>query len=444
MKIFIVEDDEWYSEYIAYNLQLDDDHDIEKFQLGGECLKELKKQPDIITLDYQLPDASGEDILRKIKDFNPDIEVIIISEQEKIETAVELLKQGAFDYIVKSKDIRDRLLSVLRNIKKQIGLRKQIDTLQLEVEKKYEFEKTILGQSKEIKRIYGLIEKAIQTNIVVTITGETGTGKELVAKAIHYNSPRRKAPFVAINMAAVPSDLIESELFGHEKGAFTGAQSTRLGKFEEAGDGTLFLDEIGELDLSLQAKLLRALQEKEISRLGSNKIINIKCRIIVATNRNLKQEVKEKKFREDLYFRLFGITIDMPPLRERGNDILVLSRYFIKAYCEENGIEIKSLSRDSQKKLMSYHFPGNIRELKSVIELAIVMSNDKEIGADDITFGGEEFDPETMNYELTLKEHNHRIVQSYLKKYNDNVKLAAEKLGIGFSTIYRMLRQEED
>jgi two-component system response regulator AtoC len=195
MKIFIVEDDEWYGEYIAYNLQLDDEHDIEKFQLGGECLKQLKQHPDIITLDYQLPDASGEDILRKIKDFNPDIEVIVISEQEKIETAVELLKEGAFDYIVKSKDIRDRLLSVLRNIKKQKNLKKQIDTLQLEVEKKYGFEKTIIGQSKEIKNVFNLIEKAIQTNIVVTITGETGTGKELVAKAIHYNSSRRKAPF---------------------------------------------------------------------------------------------------------------------------------------------------------------------------------------------------------------------------------------------------------
>jgi two-component system response regulator AtoC len=444
MKIFIVEDDEWYGEYIAYNLQLDDEHDIEKFQLGGECLKQLKQHPDIITLDYQLPDASGEDILRKIKDFNPDIEVIVISEQEKIETAVELLKEGAFDYIVKSKDIRDRLLSVLRNIKKQKNLKKQIDTLQLEVEKKYGFEKTIIGQSKEIKNVFNLIEKAIQTNIVVTITGETGTGKELVAKAIHYNSSRRKAPFVAINMAAVPHDLIESELFGHEKGAFTGAQANRIGKFEEAGEGTLFLDEIGELDLSLQAKLLRALQEKEISRLGSNKVISIKCRIIVATNRNLKLEVKAKKFRDDLYYRLFGITIEMPPLRERGKDILILAIYFIKEYCEENGIEPKSLSRESQKKLMSYHYPGNIRELKSVIELAIVMSNDKEIAAEDITFVGDEFDPEMMNYELTLKEHNNRIVQSYLKKYNDNVKLTAEKLGIGFSTIYRMLRQEEN
>ena len=441
MRIFIVEDDEWYGEYIAYNLQLDDEHDVRIFQLGNECLQHLKEQPDIITLDYQLPDVDGEEILRKIKDFNPEIEVVVISEQEKIETAVELLKQGAFDYIVKSKDIRDRLLSVLRNIKKQKSLKKRIDTLQQEVEKKYGFEKTIIGKSKEIKGVYSLIEKAIKTNIVVTVSGETGTGKELVAKAIHFNSGRRKAPFVAINMAAVPRELIESELFGHEKGAFTGAQATRIGKFEEADIGTLFLDEIGEMDLSLQAKLLRALQEREITRLGSNKVVEIKCRIIVATNRNLKQEVKAKKFRDDLYYRLFGITIEMPPLRGRSSDILLLSRYFINEYCNENGLEIKSLSKEAQKKLMSYHYPGNIRELKSVIELAIVMSNENEIVAEDLTFGGDEFDPDTMNYELTLKEHNYKIVHSYLKKYNDNVKLAADKLGIGFSTIYRMLKK---
>jgi len=442
LKIFVVEDDEWYNEFIAYNLKLDDEHEITQIHNGQDCVKKLKENPDIVTLDYQLPDITGEEILRKIKDFNPDIEVIIISEQEKIETAVELLKLGAYDYIVKSKEIRDRLLNVLRNIKKQKGLKKQIDSLQLEVEKKYDFEKSIIGNSQEIKKIFNLIEKAINTNIVVTITGETGTGKELVAKAIHYNSSRKKEAFVAINMAAVPRELIESELFGHEKGAFTGAQSTRIGKFEEASEGTLFLDEIGEMDLTLQAKLLRALQEKEITRIGSNKVIKVNCRIIVSTNRNLKQEIKEKKFREDLYYRLFGIMIEMPPLRERENDIIILSRYFINEYCKENNLHPKNIGREAQKKLLSYTYPGNVRELKSVIELAVVMSNQKEIEADDVSFGNDEFEPEVLNYELTLREHNYRIVKSYLKRYNENVKLAADKLGIGFSTIYRMLKEE--
>lgn len=442
LKIFVVEDDEWYSELISYNLLLDENHVVEKFSSGQECLKRLKENPDIVTLDYRLPDYTGVEMLKKIKDYNPDIEVVVISEQEKIETAVELLKMGAYDYIVKSKDIRDRLVTILRNIKTQRGLRKQIDTLQQEVEKKYDFEKSIIGSSKAIKRIYGLIEKAIHTNIVVTVTGETGTGKELVAKAIHYNSDRKKAPFVPINMAAIPAELIESELFGHEKGAFTGAQNTRIGKFEEANGGTLFLDEIGEMDLTLQAKLLRALQEKEITRVGSNKSIKTNCRIVVATNRNLLQEVKEKKFRDDLYYRLFGITIDMPPLRDRDNDVLILAKYFIQEACKENGLSEKLLSREAQKKLLSYSFPGNVRELKSVMELAVVMSNREEIEADDITFSKDDTDPEFINKELTLREHNLRIVQAYLKKYDNNVKLAAEKLDIGFSTIYRMLRDE--
>lgn len=442
MKIFIVEDDDWYSEFIAYNLHLDEAYEISKFHNGTDCLKNLKEKPDIITLDYQLPDLTGEDLLKKIKDFDPDIDVVVISEQEKIETAVKLLKLGAFDYIVKSKDIRDRLLNVVRNIKRQKGLKKQIDLLQSEVEKKYDFEKTIIGSSKEIKKVFHLIEKAITTNMVVTITGETGTGKELVAKAIHYNSPRKKETFVAINMAAIPKDLIESELFGHEKGAFTGAQSTRIGKFEEASGGTLFLDEIGEMDLNVQAKLLRALQEKEITRIGSNKTIKTDCRIIVSTNRNLKEDVKEKKFRDDLYYRLLGITIEMPALRDRENDVIALSRYFIDIYCQENHLNPKILSREAQKKLLNYSFPGNVRELKSIIELAVVMSNTEEITAADIPLGVDDKGTEIFNYDLTLREHNYRIAKAYLKKYNDNVKLAAEKLGIGFSTVYRMLRKE--
>lgn len=442
LKIFVVEDDEWYSELISYNLKLDEDHQVEKFSSAGDCLKKLKECPDIVTLDYRLPDMTGADMLKKIKDFNPDIEVVIISEQEKIETAVDLLKLGAYDYIVKSKDIRDRLLTILRNIKKQRGLKQQIDTLQKEIEKKYDFEKSIIGNSPAIKKIYGLIEKAINTNIVVTITGETGTGKELAAKAVHYNSDRRKHPFIPINMAAMPAELIESELFGHEKGAFTGAQNTRIGKFEEANGGTLFLDEIGEMDMALQAKLLRALQEKEITRVGSNKIIKTNCRIIVATNRNLQREVKEKKFRDDLYYRLFGITIEMPPLRDRDNDVLILAKFFIQEACKENNIKEKILSRAAQKKLLSYSFPGNVRELKSVIELAVVMSNSREIEPEDITFSKDDNDPEFINKELTLREHNLRIIQAYLKKYDNNVKLAAEKLDIGFSTIYRMLKEE--
>jgi len=443
LEIFVVEDDEWYAEFISYTLSLDKDIRVKKFLNGEDCIKNLKLNPDVVTIDYRLPDMSGETLLKTIREFNPDIEIVVISEQEKIEIAVELLKLGAYDYIVKSKEIRERLLNVIRNLKKQTGLKKQLVSLQNEVEKKYNFEKLIIGQSKPIKKIYSLIEKATKTNISVTITGDTGTGKELVAKAIHYNSDRKRKPFVPINVAAIPKELVESELFGHEKGAFTGAHISRKGKFVEANGGTLFLDEIGEMDLSIQAKLLRALQEKEVVPVGSNKAIKINCRIIVATNKNLLQKVREQTFRDDLYYRLFGLSIHMPPLRERDNDILILAKYFMKTYCKENLLPEKVLSREAQKKLMTYTYPGNVRELRSVIELAVVLSNELEIEADDITFTEDENLPEMVNQELTLREHNLRIIKSYLKKYDGNVKEAAQKLDIGFSTIYRMLKEEE-
>ncbi len=445
LKIFIVEDDEWYGEYIKYNLMLDPDVYAEIFKTGADCLKEIKSRPDIVTIDYRLPDMTGEELLLKIKDIDPDIDVIIISEQDKIETAVELLKAGAYDYIVKSTDIRSRLFNIIKNLKKQYGLRDRLISLQQEVEKKYDFDQLIIGQSKQLKNIFPLIEKAIDTNISVIITGETGTGKELVAKAIHYNSARKKKPFVAINMAAIPGELVESELFGHEKGSFTGAINSRKGKFEEADNGTLFLDEIGEMNPTNQVKLLRALQEKEILRIGSNQPVKVNCRIIVATNKNLLRMVKENLFRDDLYYRLFGLNIHMPPLRDRENDILLLSKYFIQEYSRENNSPEKSLLPDAQKKLLSYVYPGNIRELKSVIELALVMSNNNEINSCDISFSKEstDTDPEYIDNELSLEEHNRRIVKSYLKKYNGNVKQAAAKLNIGFSTIYRMLKAEK-
>ncbi len=443
LKVFIVEDDPWYAEFIRYNLSLDPDVQTEVFESATECLKNLSREPDLVTIDYRLPDMTGEDLLNKIREINEDIEVVVISEQDKIETAVGLLKLGAFDYIVKSRDIQNRLLNIIRNLKKQYGLRDRIRTLQEEVEKKYDFDKLIIGQSKSLRSIFPMIEKAIQTQISIIITGETGTGKELVAKAIHYNSARKKNPFVAINMAAIPRDLVESELFGHEKGSFTGALNSHKGKFEEADTGTLFLDEIGDMDQVNQAKLLRALQEKEIFRVGSNKPIRINCRIIVATNKNLQKMVKEKTFRDDLYYRLFGLNIHLPPLRERENDILILTKSFIHDYAEANGIPEKSLSKEAKDKLMNYSFPGNIRELKSVIELACVMSDNEEISAHDITFSKDDNDPEFLNLDLSLEEYNRRIIKAYLKKCNGNVKQAAARLNIGFSTIYRMLKEEK-
>jgi DNA-binding NtrC family response regulator len=440
--IYIVEDDAWYRELLEYTISLDPDHTVASFATAADFLRVLHNRPDVVTLDYYLPDMDGASLLMRIKEASPDTEVIIISEQENIQVAVDLLKTGAYDYLVKTKDIKNRLLNTVRNIREKTSLRKRIDHLQDQVTRKYSFSNTIIGTSKSTRKVYELIEKAASTNITVVISGETGTGKELAAKAIHFNSKRKSQPFVPVNVAAIPSELIESELFGHEKGAFTGANFRRIGKFEEAGGGTLFLDEIGEMDFNLQAKLLRVLQEKEITRIGSNQMIKTNCRIVAATNKDLLQEVKQGRFREDLYFRLYGINIHMPPLQERGEDIILLAKYFIREFCAENDMEMPTLATDAQNKLLQYRYPGNIRELKSVVELAVVMSNDGAITSDEINFRRNEelYEPPTAG--MTLKQHTERIIRLYLQKHNDNVKAAADELDISYSTIYRMLNKD--
>ncbi|RKD86335.1 sigma-54-dependent transcriptional regulator [Mangrovibacterium diazotrophicum] len=443
-KIFVVEDDEWYRRLLVHNLSLNPDYEIHAFGTGKECLSKLSEQPDVVTLDYRLPDMKGLEVLKQIKEVNDDIQVILISEQDDIATVVELLKEGAYDYIVKSRDIKERLLNTITNIRNRNNLKKEIVSLRKEVKQKYSYQNTIIGNSPAAQHIFELIDKATRTNITVTVTGETGTGKELVAKAIHYNSNRSKKPFVAVNVAAIPKDLIESELFGHEKGAFTGANFRRIGKFEEANGGTLFLDEMAEMDISLQAKLLRALQEKEVIRVGSNAPVKTDCRIIIATNKNLLEEVKNGNFRQDLYYRLYGLPIELPPLRARGNDVVILAKHFIQQFCSENQMEVRSLSSEASAKLLSYAFPGNIRELKSIMELAVTLCDQAEITADHIVFGGgHDAMADITAQEMTLREYDIKIVKTFLAKYDNNTKLVADKLDIGVATIYRMLKEDK-
>lgn len=442
--IFVLEDDEWYNKYLVHTISLNPDYQVKSFLTANHFFETIHEKPDVVTLDYRLPNITGADALEKIKLLSPETEIIIISEQNDITTAINLLKNGAYDYLVKEKNISDRLLSIINNIYKNISLKNRINLLELELQKKHDFSQSIIGSSPAMENIMRLVEKALNVNITVTITGETGTGKEVIAKAIHYNSSRKNKPFVAINVAAIPSELIESELFGHEKGSFTGAVARRLGKFEEANGGTLFLDEIGEMNLTLQTKLLRVLQEKEITRIGSNTPIKINCRIIVATHRNLKEDVKNGTFREDLFFRLYGLIIDLPPLRDREKDVLILAKYFMDAFCKENQLPKKTLSDDAQQKLMAYSFPGNVRELKSVIELAIVLSNSNIITSDHINLSSSDIIAETLSEEMTLREYDLKIIKKYLQKYDGNMKLVAQKLDIGLSTIYRILKENSD
>ncbi len=442
-KIFILEDDLWYATMLEHYLSLNPDYQVKKFDNEKDFLAQLHQNPDVVTLDFSLGETDGGKVLKKIKDYNPDIEVIMISGQDDVSTAIELLKAGAFDYIVKDEETEDRLWSVLKHLREIKGLKKEVETLKTELKRNYDFSKVIVGQSDAIKRVFSLIEKASQTNITVSVTGETGTGKEVVAKAIHYNSNRSKYPFVAINVAAIPSELLESELFGHEKGAFTGAVGSRIGKFEEANKGTIFLDEIAEMDLHLQAKLLRVLQEREITKVGGNTVTPIDVRIVVATHRNLQEEVANKNFREDLYYRLLGLPIHLPPLRERNSDILILAKHFINGFCADNKMVVKSISPLAQQKLLSYHFPGNIRELKSLIELAVVMSDGAEIQENDININKVGSISSVINNEVTLREYEINIIQHFLEKYNQDVMLVAKKLDIGKSTIYRMIQNGE-
>jgi two-component system response regulator AtoC len=443
-KVFVVDDNELYAKASRHHLALNPDNQVEVFLTGKECLENIYANPNVIFLDYSLPDISGIDVLKKVKEIHPEIPVVIVSGQENVSTAVDLLKEGAYDYIVKDENAHERMWKACNNIKENFLLRDEIDRLREEVDHKYDFT-NIKGNSSSIKRVFRLIEKAVQTNITVSISGETGTGKELVAKAIHYNtkSTKRK-PLVAVNIAAIPKELLESELFGHEKGSFTGATDRRIGKFEEANGGTILLDEIGEMDLNLQAKLLRVLQEKEVTRVGSNKSIRFNARVIVATNRNLADEVKSGRFREDLYYRLLGLPIDLPPLRERGNDIILLARYFVNEFASENSLPKFSLTNDAQKKLLNYPWPGNVRELKAVVELAVVMADGETIHDSDISFNSTDDGLNGLiNQEMTLRAFNQRIIQHFLDKYDRNVVDVARRLDIGKSTIYRMVKNKE-
>ncbi len=442
LRIFVVEDDFFYRELLKRHLSLNPDNEVHLFKTGKECLEKLYLKPDVISLDYGLPDIPGDKVLKKIKVDYPELPVIIVSGQEDIKTAVSLLRGGAYDYFVKDGDTKDRLWNAVNKIRQHRNLRMELEELKDEIEQKYAFRNIIKGSSPSLKKVFALMDKAIRSNITVSISGETGTGKELVAKAIHYNSQRAKKPFIPINVSAIPNELIESELFGYEKGAFTGANTRKIGKFELAGGGTLFLDEVAEMDSNMQTKLLRVIQEKELSRVGGHDVVKIDARLIVATHRNLAEEVQKGNFRQDLYYRLLGLPIELPPLRQRGVDVLLLSKYFVQLYCKENGLEQKTFTKAARDKLMSYSYPGNVRELAAVVELATVMSDGKYIDEQHISFNSAGVPSDFLSEETTLAGYNKKIIRYFLEKYDNNVFITAEKLGIGKSTIYRMLKNK--
>ena len=346
---------------------------------GEEGLKKFKEKTyDVVLSDIKMPKIDGIDFLQKALDANPDVPIIMISGHGNIETAVEAVKKGAYDFIQKPPDL-NRLLITIRNAMERNSLVTETRTLKRKVFKAQE----MIGESEPIKKIKETIEKVAPTEARILITGENGVGKELVARWIHEKSNRAEGPLVEVNCAAIPSELIESELFGHEKGSFTSAIKQRIGKFEQANGGTLFLDEIGDMSLSAQAKVLRALQEGKITRVGADKDINVDVRVVAATNKELMKEVDNKTFRLDLYHRLSVILIHVPSLNDRKDDIPLLVDRFLEDICDEYGISKKAISDEAIKGLQEYNWTGNIRELRNVVERLVILSG-KSISKEDI------------------------------------------------------------
>lgn len=383
-RLFIIEDDMMVATLMKQSLSKYD-HEITHFTSAEECLSNLHLNPDIVTVDYNLPGMNGLDLMDRIKSYNSAIMVVIVSGQETLDVVIDAYKRGASEYIIKNDNLFVNLENSVKNLSMNVVLKKEVEFLRDQVIDRHKYA-NILGNSTPVVRVLKLIQKVEKSNIMVLVTGQSGTGKELVAKALHYNSPRARKPFVTVNMGAIPEDLVESELFGHEKGAFTDARDKRIGKFEEANEGTIFLDEIGEMNLQLQTKLLRVLQEKEITRIGSNKIIKLDFRMIAATNRNLANEVKEGRFREDLFYRIQGFLIHLPPLKERGDDVILLAKSFLTEFCKSNKMEQVSLSKEAVQFMLKYEWPGNIRELKAVMERAALLCENHTIQTEDLMF----------------------------------------------------------
>jgi len=406
------------------------------------------RRVDVTMLDVRLPGERGPVVLPKILALDDSIAVILMTAVPDVRTAVDAIKAGAYDYIVKPFDV-DEIHLLVRQAAQQRVLEREVCYLRAELDRAHGFD-SLVGRHPAMVRLYEQIAQVSQTHATVLVTGESGTGKELVARAVHRQSARRDAPFVAVNVAAIPDGLFESEMFGHEKGAFTGAHARKLGRFELAHGGTLFLDEVGSLRVDLQAKLLRALQEREVERLGGTKTIPVDVRVIAATNVDLRSLVRARAFREDLYYRLNVATLSIPPLRERKDDIAILVEHFIRKYAREFKKDVRGISRGALPSLAAYDWPGNVRELENVIERSVALATRAVIRLDDLPLDlaihdeparGPAGAPQSLP--LSLKEARDRFEQVYilraLERENWNQSRAARSLGVHRNTLLARL-----
>jgi DNA-binding NtrC family response regulator len=441
LNILVVEDGQSQREMLRDFLRKEG-HTVGEAENGDRAIRQVREgHYDLIFLDYKMPGMNGMQVLQAIKGINPEIDIVIITAYGTIETAVDAMKAGALDYITKPVEF-DELVLLVDRVSERRTLLKENEILREQLGEKGVTTDRIIYKSPQMSALINMAGRVAASRATVLLQGESGTGKELLARLIHNLSPRNARRFIAVNCGALHENLLESELFGHEKGAFTGATARRIGRFEEADGGTLFLDEIGELSQAVQVKLLRFLQEHEFQRLGGNQTLRTDVRVISATNRDLLQRVKEGAFREDLFYRLNVVMISIPPLRERKEDILPLIDHFLRRYSEENGKEIAGLSSEALDILLKYDYPGNVRELENIIERAVVIARDAVISVEDLPFGEgmEEGRAGGKSEEGLLRgsieELEKKLIVEAMEKVGEHQTRAAELLGIS----ERMLR----
>ncbi len=445
--IFIVDDEDSIRRMLSQRITKSWGFKTRSFSSGESVLEALDDGPDAILLDILMPGLGGVETLREIKKRDPDIPVIMLSAQGVVETVVETIKLGASDFLVKPIDFTQLEVTV-KNAVKLSSLSKELARLRESLEATVS-SGAIVAESREMQLAERMIEKLKDTDITVFLTGESGTGKDLIARTIHYTGKRRKGPFVVLNCAAIPADLLESELFGHERGAFTGATQRKIGKFEQADGGTIFLDEVADMSNALQAKLLRVIASKEFERVGGNSVIKTDVRIISATNRNLKESVKKKQFREDLFYRLSTFPIHLPPLRERGADIIQLAELFLKRFSDEMKVPVSGFSREAIEVIYRYPWPGNVRELEGAIKRAVVMAEGDVISAHELPLVAQPFQHSSMEIEVDgkifhdnkivpLERIKEQIVRRAIEITRGNLAQTARQLGISRSTLYKL------
>ncbi len=453
--ILIVDDEPFVADLIFHWVHTVWDYPAIIANDGESAIIAMREQhPRLVLLDINLPDMNGIDVLRALKSADDFLPIVMISAQESVSIAVEAIKAGAYDYLTKPIDT-ERLQVIIRNALNTYGFHQKLRVLQTELNSRYDFS-TMISADPHMHDVFKLMRKACNSDITVCILGESGTGKELVARALHANGPRNDKPFQVVNCAAIPHELLESELFGHEKGSFTGATGRKLGKFEAANGGTLFLDEIGDMDLTLQAKLLRAIQEREFERVGGTESVRVDVRIICATNTDLHDAIATKRFREDLYYRISAFPIMLPPLRDRKGDILLLAEAFLKRFSERQGRSVTTISEGAVQAMLGYPWPGNIREIESTIERAVLLADGDTIGLTDLPIPVREyatvqddvgamhsmkdfFDPQKNRTILPLEKLKELAVYHALHASDGNITEASQKLEISRSTMYRLL-----